>query len=317
MADKLLSLLDITKRDNCDEAIGLVEEITTVAPEFTQLLGRPINGTTYRIKKRTALPGGPIFRKLNNGVDRVASSYEQVLAECFFLDAQLAVDEAVLSAGKGEGNSPASILADEASGVVAQKMIALGDQFYRGKTAGADGFVGLQASYDATNCEVDATGSGGTCCSVWLIMNSLQGVHWIWGNNSGLNMKEWRVQTITGADSKPMTAMVNNLSGWVGLSVGHSKSIVRIKNVKNASGKYLTDILVAQALEKMPLSIRSQPGLRLLMNPRAALTLQLSRSTSNSTGTQKTDSGILQFAPMPTESNGVPIILTESLPNNE
>src|SRR5207247_10673141 len=121
------------------------------------------------------------------GVEVVSSAYEQKLSQCFYLDAQLQVDEAVANAPEEGGRE--QLLADDALGVIRQKMIALGDQFYRGVTADANGFAGLLVCYDATNMQVKA---GGTTASVqtsaWLVWNDLQGAHFIFGNNSGLQM---------------------------------------------------------------------------------------------------------------------------------
>jgi len=312
MADKFLSLLEMTKRNGTDAAVGLVEEVNTVAPELDSLSGRPISGITYTVKKRSVLPAGPAFRNANEGSDVISSSYEQVLGQCFFMDGQLQVDEAVISAGMAEGNSEADILADEAIGVLQTKMINLGDQFYRGTTANAKGFVGLKSLYDTSNCEVDATGSSGSATSAWLVWNDIQGVHWVFGNGSGISLGPWQRQQVTDANGKKLFAKVNNISGWIGLAFHHTRSVVRIKNLTTA--KPLTDKLVAEALSKMPIFMRRSPGLKLFVNSQASLQLQNSRSTVSSS---KTDSGILQFAPQPTESNNVPIVLTDSIPNNE
>ncbi len=143
-------------------------------------------------------------------------------------------------------------------------------------------------------------------------------MHWIFGNNSGLVINQWTRQQVNDANSKSYFAYVNNLSGWLGLGFGHSRSIVRIKAIQAAAtAAPLTDALVAEAISKMPIFMRRSSGLRLFMNSTTQLLLQKSRSTVNASGTQKTDSGILQFAPPPTESNGVPIILTDSLPQTE
>jgi len=313
MADKFLTLLDITKRNNADAAVGLIEEVNTVAPELMELKGRPINGITYTAKKRSALPTKPAFRNANEGSDVVSSTYETSLSQCYFLDAQLQIDEAVVTAGQGEGNSLSSILADESTGVLAQKLISVGDQFYRGTTADAKGFPGMLSMYDSTNCEVTAGGTTDTS-SAYLVWNDVQGVHWIFGNNSGLTLNQWTRQQVVDSNSKKFMAYVNNVSGYVGLGFGHTRSIVRIKKIKNNSGNYLTDALVAEALTKMPIFMRRSPNLRLLMNSTAQLTLQKSRSTVVGS---KTDSAILQFASTATESNGVPIILTDSLPQTE
>jgi len=315
MADKFLTLLDMTKRNpgsSSDGAVGLIEEITTVAPELESLMGRPINGVTYKIKKRIAMPASPVFRNANEGSDIVSSVYEQGIGQCFFLDAQMRSDEMVISSGMSEGNTQSEVLADEAIGIVRQKFIHVGDQFYRGTTADAKGFVGLQSLYDTTNCEVSATGSSGAATSAWLVWNDIQGVHWIWGNNLGLTMGEWTRMQVQDASSKAYHAYVNNLSGWVGLFFGHTKSIVRIKLITTA--KPLTDSLVADAISKLPIFMRRSSGLRIFANSAAMLGLQKSRSTVS---TAKTDAPILQFAAPPTESNGVQIILTDSIGNTE
>jgi len=327
MADKFLTLLDVTKMSGGDPAVGLIEEVNTVAPELMDLMGRPINGITFNNKKRTVLPrsGGTVFRNANEGSDVAASTYEETRGSCYFLDIPIQVDEAVVNSGKQEGASSAEIFASETTGVVRQALISLGDQFYRGTTADAKGFQGLQATYDTTNCEVSATGSSGSATSAWLIWNDPQGVHWVFGNNSGLNLPaEWNRQLVQDTNSKKFFAYVNNVSGYVGLSVGHSRSIVRIKLLTAA--KPLTDALVAEAISKLPIFMRRSSGLKLLMNSVAQLQLQKSRSTVN-VGTQDTTNGdklnryagggILQFAPPPVESMGVPIILTDSIPNNE
>jgi hypothetical protein len=313
MADKFLTLLDITKRNVGADgaAVGLIEEVNTVAPELEALMGRPVNGTTYKLKKRTALPASPVFRNANEGTDIVSGSYEQTIGQCFFLDAQLQVDEMVVSAGEAEGNSQAEILADEAIGVVRQKLIHAGDQFYRGTTADSKGFVGLQSLYDTTNCEVSALGTTSNCTSAWLVWNDPMGLHWIFGRQMGLTMGEWVRQQVQ-VSSKSLHAYCNNLSGWLGLSFGHTRSIVRIKLINPTHP--LTDSLGADAIAKLPIFMRRSPGLRWFMNTSCQLGLQKSRSTVS---TAKTDAPVLQFAPTPETLGGIPITLTDSIVNTE
>jgi hypothetical protein len=318
MADKFLTLLDQTKLTGNDSAIGIIEEVNTVAPELATMMGRPIVGLSYKFGVRTALPhaGGTPFRRVNEGTDIGASTYDQKLGECFFLDGQLQVDEALIDQGVAEGREPADILASEAAATLQEKFIQVGDQFYRGTTANANGFAGLIAQYDSTNCEVDATGTPGSATSAWLVYNDVQGVHFVYGANNGLMVGDWMKQQVTApTGGKKQMAFVNNAKGWLGLAFGHTKSAIRIKNLTTATGKGLTDALVAEALSKAPIAMRQQKGKwKLFINTVASLQLQKSRSTVSSA---KTDSGILQFAPEPTESQGVQVVLTDSIPNNE
>lgn len=318
MADKLLTLYDITKRNGTDLAVGLVEEVTTWAPEINSVLGRPIPGTTYKTRVRSVLPAGPAFRAANEGSYVVASTYDQKIAQCFFLDAQMKLDEAVADAPEEGGR--ALVMADEAEGVLRQKMIALGDQFYRGTTADAKGFAGLLASYDATNMQYKAGGTSSSVqTSVWIMWNALQGVHFIFGGNQGLNMKEWRLQQVVDANGLSYMAWVNNLSGWIGLSVNHTKSILRICNCEDATNKNVSDATIASGLALFPIGIRNSGQLKIFMNRKAALMLQKSRSVTifTSSGGGKPDGSFQTITPSPTEALGIPIVITDSITSVE
>jgi len=270
---KLLTLLDITKRNGTDQAVGLVEAVTTFAPEIDVVMGRPIPGTTYKTRIRQALPAGPAFRNANEGSPLVASSYAQTISQCYILDAQMQVDKAVAEAPE-EGGA-AELLADEAEGAMRQKSIELGSQFYYGTSADAKGFAGLQSLVDSTMV-VDAQGTGNNTTSVYLVYNDVQGVHFIFGNNTGLQMGEWTVQQVVDPNNSANRyfAYVNCMTGWIGLSANNpSKTIVRIKNITSA--KPLTDALLAQAYAKFPIGLKPN---RIFLNRDANYYIQNSRS---------------------------------------
>lgn len=315
MADKFLTLLDLAKFDGSDDVVGLIDEVNTFAPEIMDLAGRPINGTTYKYTKKTANPAGPAFRNVNEGSDIVSASYKQEIGSCFFIDAQMQIDEAIVKNGLSEGGSFGGILAREAAAVMQQKAINLGAQFYNGTTADAKGFTGLLYNYDSTNCLVKAGGTTSNVqTSAWLVWNAPQGLHWVFGNNTSIEISEWQRQQVKDANSKAFMAWVNNASGYIGLSFGHSKCVVRIANCEDASNKRLTDLVISEALTKMPLFMQRGGGLRLFMNQAARLQLQKSRSVVNASGSQ---AGPIITATTPVESNGVPISVTDSITNTE
>ena len=132
MANALLTLADLTKRRHSDLAIGLIEETTTIAPELDVIGGTPISGITYMATSRTVPTVA--FRNANDGSDAVKSAYDQKLAQCFIIDAQLQVDKAVVDseAKSGINQSVNDLLMSEAQGALRGAGIAIGAQFYYG-----------------------------------------------------------------------------------------------------------------------------------------------------------------------------------------
>lgn len=319
MANQLISLLDLTKRTGSDQAVGIVEETITVAPELNTLMGRPIAGRTYFVTSRTLPTVG--FRQANQGSNTVKSTYTQKAQQCYIIDGQVQMDKAIADVdaktnldANGGPVGLGNILGDEANAVTAAAFISVGAQFYYGTGTGGDanGFGGLQAFYDTGNMEVSAGGTPGATTSVYIVWENIKGVHFVFGNQMGitLGLPEWRVQQVLDSNSKPYTAYVNNIQGWIGLATHHTRSVARIKLVDSTHAA--TDKLIAQAISKFPLAMRT--GLKIFMNPNAAYYLQNSRSAAS---TGLTSSNPLAYASLPVESCGVPITLTNSLVDTE
>ena len=311
MADQFLTLLDITKQNGTDQAVGIVEEVRTFAPEVEVFGGRPIRGTTYKALVRTALPTTPAFRAANSGQNVVKSTWDQRVNQTFFLDAQMRVDEMILDASEFGAEWT---LANEALGVSKQKFIALGTQFYYGAPSKTDfGFPGLNNLYDPT-MEVDAgETSGSACTSAWLVCNAPDMCEFIYGNNQGLQLKQWMPQYVLDSNSKQYRAFLNNLSGFVGLSFNYTKSACRIKNISTAHP--LTDALVADALALFP--VGTVPT-HLFVNRTARRLLQKSRAPVITSGISAiTAASELQYPQIPSESQGIPLYVTDSLTQTE
>ena len=343
MANALISMLDLAKQRGVDQEVGLLEDTLTYAPELSTVMGRPIVGTQYKTVHRTLPVVG--FRQPNTGSATVKGLYRQTLKECFVIDGQMQSDQAVI-VGQGHGNGPEGeledILIEEAQGVIMATYITVGGQMYYGTSNDPNGFTGITlltpASNAAKNNNPAVVKAGGSSANVqtsaYLLWENIRGSHFIFGNNSGFTMlPEWRIQQVLDANNKPYTAYVNNLLGWIGFAVNHPNSVARIANINLATdSKPLTDALVAQLLSYMPLQMRQEviknantggpnkwgPGLKLFMSPQCAYSLQQSRSpVSSGTGTAITAADQLKFADLPTASNGVPIVLTDSISNIE
>lgn len=312
MADKILTLLDMAKRSDCDPAVGLIEEVTTYAPELAVVGGRPILGTSYMAKVRTALTAKGAFRNANEGVEAGASTYEKKRFDCFFFDSVMQIDEAILRSAKGEGDSPEMVLADEAAGAIRANVNSIGAQFYNGTSADAKGFPGLK-SFANAGLVANAAGTGGTTYRAWLVNLSLQGVHFIWGNQEGFVMQDWTRQKVTDSSSKHYFALVNNLSGYIGLSCASANSVGYIKNITSAAP--LTDKLVAECVSKFPVGMKPT---HLFIERNSAFYLQNSRSFTSITNAApgrraESATGVDVWAAYPTMAEGLQIVVTDSI----
>lgn len=310
----LISLLDMTKLRGSDSAVGLVEEVTTFAPEMDVILGRPIPGISFEASVRTALPAGGAFRNANEGATRGKSQFQKKRFDCFFFDAPINVDEAVLIGGQVQGQSIGDIRAIEAGGVMRAKSISFGQQFYKTLGPDAKGFPGLGNFLDATM----VTDAGGTLAAdsyrAWFIWNHIQGVHFLWGANQGITTGEWRRQQITDpADpDKVLQADVNNLKGYVGIQSVHKFAVSCIKNI--TAGKPLTDALAYEHLAKLPITEVMMPT-HCLVERQTRLGLQKSRSVTvfANLGGGKAGGSSNFAAPVPTDVAGVPLYCTDSI----
>lgn len=299
------NLLDIAKLNGSDAVVGLIEENLTYAPELAVFPSRIIRGTSYKTAIRTSYPTVG-FRAANEGVEGGKSEYITKLVECFILSANITVDKAVARAYEDGEDAWKAI---EASGVMKQALIELGSQIFYGVSVDAKGFPGLQSIVDSA-LTLDAGGTtAGTGSSVYGVKFGPQAVQLVFGSNSVMEMSDWKEQTISNVAS-----FVSDLTSWVGLQAVNKNSILRLKDATEDSGKGVTDARLAELLSKAPVGMRPDYW---FMNRRSAFQLQSSRSsTVNATGV-KSGNGAEVFAPLPTESNGVPIIITDSLTNTE
>lgn len=294
-----LTLLDIARLSGSDATVGLIEQITTFAPEMNVLPIRRKWGTSYKISRRTGNPSAG-FRNANEGIATGKSTFEQIEVPMFFFDCQLQVDEAIV---KASGETPGDVLATEAAGQVRGATIALGDQIYRGTTANNKGFAGLRAQV-ASTMVVDATGSG-TTNTVWFARCADDGLHVPMGNGGSIALGQWMRQRITDTNGNPYMAWVNNMSFYIGLALAHTQCIGAVKNVTSAQP--FTDARAADLYAKFPIGLKPT---HCFMSRDALSWLQKSRSA---VGNQKSNASGDAFAPLPESTMGVPIVPTDSI----
>lgn len=297
------TLLDIAKAKGCDAVVGLIEEILPAIPEAMYIPARTIKGTSFKTLVRKGLPSAG-FRSANEGVATSKSEWENRNFECFPLNPRWECDKIVADAHE---DGSAAYIAMEGAGLTKAGFQTMGKQLYYGVGTGGDakGFPGLIAQHDSSMV-VDATGStADTGSSVWAIKFGPQDVQFVYGGNGELKLSDVTEQRVTDILGNPFTAYCQELAAWVGLQVGSVNSVARIKKLTEDSGKGLTDNLVAELLSKFPSGVVPDA---LFMTRRSRLQLQKSRTATNEKGNP---------VPLPTESHGIPIHVTDCLLDTE
>ena len=297
------TMLDLAKINGSDTVVGLIEENLNVSPEVSIFPARTIAGTSFKTLHRTALPSTQ-FRNANEGVETTKSSYINKLVECFYLDGKMEIDVAVAQADD-QGEEHAKTI--EADGHAQAALQHIGKQVWYGVSNDAKGFPGAQALVDSAYV-LDAGGTtASTGSSVYGVRVGEKHGNMIFGRNTVLSLGEWTRQRIT-RSSKELTAYLNSLEGWLGFQWANKDSVCRLKDATADSGKTVTDALLAQLLSQL----KWVPDYW-FMTRRSRYQIQAARAAgSNTSG----NSG-QPFGPLPTESNGIPIIVTDNLTNTE
>jgi hypothetical protein len=314
-----LTILDIAKRNGSDAVVGLIDETTKAVPEVSGINpetgiaipgvgdARTITGTSYKTLIRVGLPTVG-FRNGNEGSQGLKSRYENKLVETFIMNPRWDVDKAI--ADKSEDGWQV-LMADEAGGILEAAFQQLGRQFYYGRNVlpalggHAKGFGGLIDVVDA-GYVVDAGGTtADTGTSVWAVKFGPKAVRWVYGANGSMDPTEVDQRDMRDADQNPYTAYFQEMLMYPGLQVGSARFIARIRKLTEDAPNRLTDARMAALLEKFPVGIRPDA---FFMTKRSRRQLRDSRTATNDTGKE---------APLPTDYEGIPIVITESISNAE
>lgn len=301
-----------------DAVVGVVEEATQAHPELTGMAngatvpmvgdGRTITGLSYKTLVRSALPSAP-FRSANEGATRTESKWINKQFETYILNPRYDVDKAI--ADRHE-DGWAALLALEGAGMLeaamqtAQRCFYYGTEVANGADGDAKGFPGLLQMYDSASMEVDAGGTtDDEASSVWAVRFGPRNVQWIFGNNGAIELSDVRIGDVDDANGNPYTAYIQEILAYVGLQSTSKWSIGRIKKLTTDDGKGLTDDLLASLFETFK---PGRPPHAFFMSKRSRTQLKNSRTATNPNGTP---------APLPTDHEGIPIIVTEAISETE
>lgn len=259
------------------------------------------NGTTHKYIKEAGAPTVG-FRAVNAGRDNSVSDDELVSVDLKILDASFAVDKALADAYTKGG--PEAYIAREARRHLRAAFAKFESQVLYG--ADSDGFDGIVDALDVIADQMVITAGGttqSTGSSVFAIRTNADETDCmaVLGQSGQIAIDETVVQRVTGSNSKVLPMYFTPITGWTGLQIGGSKSVARLANLTEDSGKGLTDARLAELLSLFPAG--RLPNF-FAMSRRSLFQLQSSRTATNATGAP---------SPIPTDAFGIPIIVSEQV----
>lgn len=302
MADLVADALDLSDAE--------VTDLVQAVPFLDILpMEESSNGETHKYAKET---GAPVvgFRAPNVGRDLDSSADTVVTVTLKILDWSYDMDIAIAKAWRKGGSE--ALNRREGLRHLKSALVAFEKQVIYGTTAFGDasGFTGMiQASTVdalADALTIDATGTtADTASSVWAVRigpNDLTGVY---KGDGAFTIGETTTIQKTSSGSLTYPALYTPASTWLGMQVGSIYSMGRIVNVTEDSGKGLTDALMARLWAEFPVGRKPTHW---VMNRRSQMQLRASRTATNPSG---------QPAPFPTDWEGTPIVVVESIVNTE
>lgn len=308
MANEYLDLTDLLKINDAATFDDLeISDLLQDAPLFARLAAGPSsNGTQHKYLKETGAPTVG-FRAINVGLENSKSADTLVTVDLKVLDASFSVDKAYADAFK---RGPEAAIMKEAKRHLKAAFAKSEQQVVQGDDAA--GFNGLADALPYLDTPM-VYGAGGdtvdSCSSIYFIRTNddQSDVSIIGASDDGesarIEIDETVVIQKDDGTGKFYPAYYTPIMTWLTLQVGGKFSLARICNID--FDHTVSDDLIYEALALFP-STR-QPNL-IVMNRTSQKQLRASRTATNATGAP---------APRPTEVEGIPILVVESITNTE
>lgn len=282
-----------------------VSDVLEGAPLIRALIsGTASHDTSHEWLKKTAAPNTG-FRAVNDGRENKKATYSKITEALKLYDASFDVDEGLLRSQNGE-----RLFRREALDHLQATFANMEKQVIYGTSNDAGGFAGLadESTVDALAdpMVVDAGGTtDNTASSVWAIRNAENGIAPIFGSNGQIELMERRKVLRDGSATGVYDAERQPILFWACLQIASAYDVGRIVNLTEDSGKDLTDDLLGQLYGVFPAEFMPT---HFVMSKRSLMQLQRSRTTYSPTGAE---------APIPTNWNGIPIVVTSQISDTE
>lgn len=308
----IMTSADVIKINNSEELVGVIDEVIKTIPELGFFGASPVQKNTYKTLCVSGLPTAG-FRAPGSARTWSTATLGNKTVECKYLDASWILECAV--ATQSDWGKEVAIAIQQKTHLKAA-LFDVAKQTWYGTSADAGGFAGLKsiiaavdnADTDDGTMVIDANSGGGVSdgSTVFAVRTGLDSIQYAWGSEGRITEGDIKEQVIgsTGAGAWFFTQQI---AGWVGLQVTSRNAAAMITNLSDAGSgaQGLTDNLLYKLLGKFP---AGEGPDAIFMSRRSLEQLRRSRTATNATGAP---------APTPTEIEGVRIIATDAIVNNE
>jgi len=329
-----ITTLELAKLNCGDTTRGFVEEHAGAIPEMQRFPAEQLGAGVlkYETLIRTGYPTAG-FHDMGGGHANSKSSWRNETFECFPFGGRVEVVKHIADNNKRGG--AAGLFAAEGSGIAKAAMFKIAQQIYYGRGgADAKGFPGLKnfTAYGTTftdpltgktyslyiNGSTGATASTGS--SVYAVKFNAQpegqipdGVTLTYGTGSVFALEDPMIESIVDPNdsTKKIRVYASDLQGFAGLIIPNQHCVRRIGNLSSDSNKGLTWTLMDTMWQSWPQGIKPDA---ILMSARSQSQLQADSTVvvNTSAGSARAP-GQPTKAALPTEFNGVPIVITDAI----
>ena len=307
----LMTSTDVLKINNSEDLVGLIEDVVKDIPEINFFAASPVQKNSYKTLALTALPS-TAFRATGSYREFQTATLTNKTVECKYLDASWILEKAVAQQSDW-GEDFAKALTQRAH--LKSEFFTLAKQIWQGTDSDANGFTGLDAIIDAVvdggkkEMVVTAnTGSITDASTVYAVRTGIDSCQLAWGSNGQFNESDVREQLLTTKDSSKTSGAwfyAQDLGGWVGLQVTSKYAAGKITGLSATNTKQgLNDDLLYELIERFPVGMKPDG---LFMSRRSFSQLRQSRTAYNAIGAP---------APYVQEFEGIPIYVTDAIPDN-
>lgn len=307
----LMTSTDVLKINNSEELVGLIEDVVKDIPEINFFAASPVQKNSYKTLALTALPS-TAFRATGSYREFQTATLTNKTVECKYLDASWILEKAVAQQSDW-GEDFAKALTQRAH--LKSEFFTLAKQIWQGTDSDANGFTGLDAIIDAVvdggKKEMVVTANTGSiidASTVYAVRTGIDSCQLAWGSNGQFNESDVREQLLTTKESTKTSGAwfyAQDLGGWVGLQVTSKYAAGKITGLSATNTKQgLNDDLLYELIERFPVGMKPDG---LFMSRRSFSQLRQSRTAYNAIGAP---------APYVQEFEGIPIYVTDAIPDN-